>query len=139
MTCETLEFERRLSCELSEVTELHSQLDAIAAQGEVTRHQLFYIKLVTEELFTNFVSYGRNCDGTMTVRVNVQGDRIRITTSDDGRAFDPNVLTAPDTEADLADRPVGGLGIFLLMEVGDSLTYDRRDGRNVVTLELTQS
>lgn len=53
---------------------------------------------------------------------------------DDGPAFDPLDAPEPDVEAALEDRPVGGLGIYLLREMMDRLEYARVDGRNCLTL-----
>ena len=53
---------------------------------------------------------------------------------DDARPFDPTGAAAPDLDAALDDRAVGGLGIHLVQSMMDEVGYARRDGRNVTTL-----
>ena len=67
-------------------------------------------------------------DGTLSMEI-----------ADNGIAFDPLQLPAPDLHAEIDDRPIGGLGIFLVRELMDSVTY-RRDGdwnRLMVTKTLS--
>ena len=52
----------------------------------------------------------------------------------DGPPFDPFRQAAPDTTLSVADRPIGGLGIHLVRELMDEVSYERRDARNVVIL-----
>ena len=118
---------------------MHSQIDDFAAEAGVTSHEAFHVKLITEELFVNFVSYGKNPEGAMRVSIGVLPDRICIRTRDNGVAFNPTTMDSVDTEADLENRPIGGLGIFLMMEIGDNLIYQRLLETNVVTVELFKS
>lgn len=53
---------------------------------------------------------------------------------DDTPSFDPLKVEAPDVTAELADRPVGGLGLLLVRELMDSVQYEQREGRNRLTL-----
>ena len=61
--------------------------------------------------------------------------RLLVTLSDDARPFNPLSAPAPDLSPDADEREIGGLGIHLCREMFDQLTYERCDGRNVVTLE----
>jgi anti-sigma regulatory factor (Ser/Thr protein kinase) len=60
---------------------------------------------------------------------------LTVTVIDDGRPFDPLALPPPDLSLDIKDRPIGGLGIFLLRKLADEIHYEWRDGRNRLTLE----
>ncbi len=53
---------------------------------------------------------------------------------DDGIAFDPLIAPPPDLDSDIEDRPIGGLGVYLVKEMMDEVEYARADGRNRVTL-----
>ncbi len=54
--------------------------------------------------------------------------------SDDAPAFDPLQVPEPDTSANLDDREIGGLGIFLIRKVTDSATYRYEKAKNILTL-----
>ncbi len=59
---------------------------------------------------------------------------VALCLEDDGLAFDPLAAPMPDTDAALEDRPIGGLGIYLLREMMDELEYVQVEGRNRLTL-----
>ena len=61
---------------------------------------------------------------------------VMLTVEDDGPAFDPLSLPAPDLTASLEARRVGGLGVFLVRQVMDSVRYERRDTTN--RLQMTK-
>ncbi|MCP4452100.1 MAG: ATP-binding protein, partial [Planctomycetes bacterium] len=56
------------------------------------------------------------------------------TVADQGPAFDPLDRPDPDTTLSVDDRAIGGLGIFLTKQMMDDVSYERRQGKNVLTL-----
>lgn len=60
---------------------------------------------------------------------------IVLTTVDDGISFDPTAGAAPDIEAELDDRSIGGLGMFLVREMTDTQHYERTNGENCFRVE----
>ncbi len=59
---------------------------------------------------------------------------MRLVVSDDGVEFDPLSLPAPDTTLGAEERKVGGLGIFVVRKTMSSVTYKRRNGRNILSM-----
>lgn len=57
-----------------------------------------------------------------------------ITIRDHGIPFNPLTLTSPDLETELMERPIGGLGILLIKELTDELSWERKEGKNSLTL-----
>lgn len=104
-----------------------------------SRKVLTQLELVIEEIFINIVSYAYHPsgDGDIDISCSVEDDRAKviITFADDGPEFDPLSAKEPDVTQDLKDRPIGGLGIFLVKNNVDGITYRRDDGRNVLTVE----
>ncbi len=94
------------------------------------------VNVVLDELLDNVLSYGfaGRPDGEVTVEMELGGDRLRLTLTDDGPPFDPFGAAAPDTTLPVAERRVGGLGIHLVRRMMDEVGYERRGDRNVVTL-----
>ena len=93
--------------------------------------------VVAEEIFANIIQDawpGRE-PGLCTVDVAAlpQDGTIHVTlrTEDDGIVFDPTDAEAPDLEASLEERRVGGVGILLVKTMTDAQVYQRVDGRNV--------
>ena len=91
-------------------------------------------ELALEEVFTNIIRHGSRPGSTLWVEVEVSLDRlaesVAMTVEDDGPEFDPLSLSPPDLTAGLADRRVGGLGVFLVRKMMDSVSYVRIEGRN---------
>lgn len=111
-------------------------IDEILAQPEITAEpQLdFALHLVMDELVTNVVSYAypEGADGVLDVSVEVENDMLSITFSDSGVPFNPLQQDDPDITLGIEERPVGGLGIFLVKQMMDNVEYNYVDGRNVL-------
>jgi anti-sigma regulatory factor (Ser/Thr protein kinase) len=88
-----------------------------------------------DEILSNVVRHGRP-DGTGVIEITIDrnGDQVRATVADNGRAFDPLAAPLPDTSAGLEARVPGGLGIALVRALTDEVRYERRDDRNRLSL-----
>ena len=97
---------------------------------------VFQIGLVVEELGINVVNYAYE-DGDeheFSISVTSGDGSLTLEIVDGGRAFDPlEEAPEPDLEASLEDRPIGGLGVYLVRTIMDELSYRREDGRNRLT------
>jgi anti-sigma regulatory factor (Ser/Thr protein kinase) len=83
------------------------------------------MRLAIEEIATNIIkySYAPADPGPIQVVCACQGGDLRITIRDRGRPFDPHDAPAPDLGHDLDTRAEGGLGLFLVTELSDRMTY----------------
>jgi anti-sigma regulatory factor (Ser/Thr protein kinase) len=98
--------------------------------------EAFPFELSLEEIFMNVAMHGVTATHRPQVEVCLKhaDGGVILTITDDGPAFDPLQAPPPDLEADLEDRPVGGLGIHLVREMMDEVTYQRLDGRNLLRM-----
>ena len=95
------------------------------------------IDLAVEEIFINIAKYAYKPDkGRATVRVEVKYDpvQVKITFLDHGKPYDPLAKEDPDVTLSADDRPVGGLGIFMVKQSMDDVIYEYKDGANILTL-----
>ncbi len=94
------------------------------------------VNVALDELLANEISYGMagRDAGSVTVEVELDQERVTVTITDDGPQFDPFSQAAPDTTLSVDERAIGGLGIHLVRELMDEVSYQRRDGQNVVVL-----
>lgn len=96
------------------------------------------IDMAIDEVFANIASYSYGEDvGEATVRLELEEDprAVVLTFIDRGMPFDPLAKEDPDVSLSLEDRPVGGLGIFLVKNIMDDVTYEYRDGQNVLRIK----
>ena len=135
-----------MSAELSlkvetSVAELERISDAVKAFGEQQNwpaNLIFKVTLVLEELGINIMNNGYD-DGLheFEIVLTSEPDTLKVEVLDDGRPFDPlNDAPIPDLESSLDDRPVGGLGIYLVRSMVDRMHYRRTGDQNRLTLEI---
>ena len=100
---------------------------------------VFKVNLVLEEVCINVLSYGEQGDGRqhpeMEVLITSEDDSLTIEVSDDGRPFDPlHEAPEPSLGAGIEDRPIGGLGVYLVQTMMDDLSYEHSGGKNRLTM-----
>lgn len=94
------------------------------------------VELVLEEVLANIIHYAYpETRGDMEVSCFLDaGGGLRIVVQDWGSPFDPSSREDPDVHKDLLERPVGGLGIFLVKRMVGEMRYERRDEKNILVL-----
>jgi anti-sigma regulatory factor (Ser/Thr protein kinase) len=117
-------------------------VEETCGRAQVTRADCLRLMLLVEELFVNTVrhGHGRDTDAPVRLALTVTPSAIAVAYEDTARAFDP--FAAPETPIggdDVDERPVGGLGIRLIMTMADDVGYVRDDGWNRITFRLARS
>jgi anti-sigma regulatory factor (Ser/Thr protein kinase) len=79
-------------------------------------------------------AYPANTEGTVEIKVEADASQLRFILIDSGAEFDPTEASKADTTLSLDERPIGGLGIFLVRNMLDSINYERKEGKNILTL-----
>ena len=132
------EIDIRLSNQPSEMDRLMDELEAFTDETDVPARARFNLNLAVDEFASNAIKYGYSDgrSGEIAVRVARHADRLDVTISDDGDAFDPFDAPTPDLAASIEDRQIGGLGLHLVRKLADAFTYRREGGRNIVSLVL---
>ena len=96
------------------------------------------IDIAIDEIFSNIAHYAYNPEiGQATVRVEVPEDplSVMITFIDNGVPYDPLAKADPDTTLSADEREIGGLGIFMVKKSMDEVTYEYKDGQNILTIK----
>lgn len=129
-------FSLRLGASLPEIGPALDATETFLSNGGASEALAFRFRLAMDELLTNVVTHGAGESESIDIAVEawIENDEAVCEISDDGPAFDPLSRPAPNLEADLEDRPIGGLGIHLVREMVPLSTYRRERGRNVVRL-----
>lgn len=96
------------------------------------------IDVAVDELFANIAHYAYNPEtGYATVKVDVVKDplSVEITFVDNGKSYDPLARADPDTTLSIEDREIGGMGIFIVKKSMDAVSYEYKDGKNILTIK----
>lgn len=110
--------------------------DLEAALESVPPKEQMTMMVAADEIFANIVRYSKANDWTLKVEETDEPGTIRIVLTDDGVPFDPLATRDPDTKLSAEDRPIGGMGILIVKKTMSPVTYERKDGRNVLTMGL---
>jgi len=96
------------------------------------------LKLAAEEAVVNMMNYAYppGTKGDIEVSSRIAGTTVTLVIRDSGVPFDPTAKADADTTLTAEERPIGGLGIYLVRRLMDSIAYERTaDGKNVLTMK----
>ena len=101
---------------------------------------LMQVRLAVEEIFVNIAHYAyAPSEGKATLRVEIGGEplSVSITFMDNGKPYDPLAKADPNVTLPAEEREIGGLGIFITKNVMDDITYEYKNGANILSIKKT--
>ncbi len=132
-------FEARVLAQPAAISDVSGRiLDALAAAG-VDARAAHHVGLALEELLTNLGTHGNCADVPAIVRVFVDPDRVKAEIVDTGPAFDLRDAADPKLDDDVAERAIGGLGLFLIRQLASDIGYTRLDGANCTRFTVART
>ena len=126
----------RIENDLSEIPKVDEKLDEFAEQFELPPAIAATFHIIFDDLLNNVISYGFN-DGQrhfIEVGLELTENSLIVSIADDGAPFNPLAEDTPDTQLSIEDRQIGGLGIHLVINMVDDISYQRTADKNVLTL-----
>ena len=135
----TEETERHLILhnDIQQIPQLAEFVEAVADVANLDVGLAMSLNLALEEAVSNVIMYAYppGSDGLVDVEAVIRKDELRFILSDSGVAFDPTAAPEADITLDVSERPIGGLGIFLVRNIMDEVSYTRSDdGKNILTM-----
>ena len=126
-----------LPAEIKNFVEFNTWLENMCSKYEVPMNYLMKLQLVAEEIFVNITSYAyTETGGEVDVIFAKDANLITLRFEDKGIPYNPLEKEDPDITLSAQERPIGGLGIFLVKQYVDDITYDYSDDKNILTLKL---
>ena len=97
---------------------------------------IYAIQLAADEAASNIIehAYAGITDASFDLSCEFRRDRLVMTFYDQGRSFDISKVSKPDIKADLSERKIGGLGIYLMHKLMDEVHYKSTGTENILTL-----
>ena len=123
--------------QMSELRRLADFLDDLGEDWELNPGLVLSLNLVLEEALTNIILYGFQDTDKHTIEMDFFRpalDQLVVSVIDDGHPYDPTQKEDPDLSLPAEERPVGGLGIFLIKKIMDKVEYQRNDNKNFLIL-----
>lgn len=124
----------QFSAKFEFLDEIREFVGAIARTGGFSDKDVYNIQLAADEAASNIIehAYEGVSNGLLELSCGVQGNIITIILVDHGESFDPSEIPLPDLKADLSERKIGGLGIFLMRKLMDEVHYEANPNKNNV-------
>lgn len=119
-----------------DVMQLTDAIDALLALHGADVPVRNDARLIIEEVASNAVTHAVSEDAPMEMHARVEERCLWLEFRDRGRPFDPTGQAMPDLDADIDERPIGGLGIYLVQQLASSVEYQRADGCNILRVTL---
>ena len=124
----------QFSAKFEFLDEIREFVGDIARAGGFADKDIYNIQLAADEAASNIIehAYEGVSDGLLELSCGVKGNTITIILVDHGESFDPSEIPLPDLKADLSERKIGGLGIFLMRKLMDEVHYEVKPNKNNV-------
>ncbi len=122
---------------------LYESLDFVSSCARALGYgeeRIVELELLMEEVLVNIIKYaypGRE-PGEVVISCSEDGGNLVLDIVDSGVPFDLLSAADPDVTAGVEERPVGGLGIYLIKKLADDVKYRREESRNRLTLAVLQ-
>ena len=122
--------------DIQQIPQLAGFVETIASEMKLEQNMAMGLNLALEEAVTNVIlyAYPEGSDGLVDIEAIMRKGQLDFIITDSGMPFDPTQRPEVDINASLEERPIGGLGIHLVRQLMDSVSYRREDGKNILTL-----
>ncbi len=121
-----------LDSDIEGLERLRDFIDAFCTQKAVPEEVCYQLQVALEELVLNAMKYGECEPKTNAIRLTIRRDanEVHAVLSDTGIGFNPLEAQPPNLSENLSERPVGGLGIYLVRNFIPVIRYERCGNRN---------
>ena len=122
--------------DISEISKLAIFIDELSEELDFTPELNFNLNLVLEEAVSNVIlyAYSKEVQKEINLLANISDNNLIFVLTDSGKEFDPTKVPDADVTLSAEEREIGGLGIFLIRQIMDTVEYQRIDGKNVLTM-----
>jgi|TARA_B100000035_G_C21014180_1_gene561017 anti-sigma regulatory factor (Ser/Thr protein kinase) len=131
-----IELSLQLTNNRPEIRNLRNRFDIFAQDNELPDKVIHDVQLALDEVVTNIVEYGYDDDDKHLIDIKfiLNEQSLEIIIIDDANPYNILDKENPETALALEDKPIGGLGIYLVKHLMTNIDYDYRDGKNHLSL-----
>ncbi|HZD54458.1 MAG TPA: ATP-binding protein [Woeseiaceae bacterium] len=131
--------QRKFRRTVEELKNIVAFTDQVFEQENIDPSLRFMVDLCVEELFVNMITYNVETRSEVLIEMRARDKGIEVTLTDfDVERFDPRSVEPVNVNAPLEQRSPGGLGVYLVMKMADSIHYEYRDRTSRITFVALQ-
>lgn len=119
------------------ISRISDFFDTCLEEYEIPLRIGYSLKVVTDEIYSNIVYYSEAKIAEILFRND--GETITLVFTDDGKPYNPLEAEEPDITAGIEDRKIGGLGLFMVKKMTESVAYEYTAGKNQMTVILSKT
>ncbi|NND43929.1 MAG: ATP-binding protein [Xanthomonadales bacterium] len=120
--------------DFAELRRIVRMTEQFFAQNDIDQGLRNVVDLAVEELFVNMVTYNTETDEDILIEMSPHEHGVEVSLTDfDVERFDPREVGPVDVDAPLEERAPGGLGLYLVLKMVDSIHYEYRDRKSKIT------
>jgi serine/threonine-protein kinase RsbW len=129
--------ELKLKNQVGELQRVNRFVEEIGEELGLDQELLMNLNLVVEEMVSNVIFYAYPKDALADIELLDESDGKELTfvLSDQGKEFDPTQKKDADPNVNPADRPIGGMGIYIVKNIMNHVSYQRLEGKNLLTMK----
>ena len=122
--------------DIAEICKLAIFIEELSEELALAPELTFNLNLALEEAVSNVIlyAYGEEKQKEITLLANMSDNNLTFVLTDYGKEFDPTKVPDADVTLSAEEREIGGLGIFLIRQIMDTVEYQRMDGKNVLIM-----
>jgi len=130
-------FYHSISNDINEIEALTSLLIDFGTKNNIPEKIINTFNIAFDELISNTIFYGfdKLQNGIVQIEMTLTNNLLVACIIDNGNAFDPFNAPEPDLESDAETKKIGGLGIHIVKNMMDEMTYEFKNNENRVTLK----
>lgn len=124
--------------DVNDVPKMSEWIETLAEEAGLPMDKTFQLNLALEEAVVNVMNYAYPGQQGMPIQIEANSEPSRLTfvIDDTGVPYDPTQNETPDITLSAEERPIGGLGVMLVKQLMNEVTYEYRDGHNRLTLVM---
>jgi len=129
--------EIKIKNQVGELEHVAAFIEEIGEELGLDMEMQMNLNLVMEEMVSNviFYAYPEGTEATIELKAESDGKELTFVLSDRGREFDPTLREDLDVETNPADRDLGGMGIYIVKNIMNQVSYQRLEGKNLLTMK----
>ena len=128
--------ELKLKNQVGELERVNRFIEAIGNELGLSMELRMDLNLVIEEMVSNviFYAYPKDVEGEIELEAEYDGNELCFVLSDSGKEFDPTQKEDANPDINPTEREIGGMGIYIVKNIMNEVSYQRLEGKNLLTI-----